>query len=585
MFFIPLCQLLHNTMEVSDFKKFSDIEHVLERPVTYLGPIGLVTSKVWSLSPITGKAVLTDLTFQPPLEQIVLETATNCLDNVERTRKKNEESGSKVPIGHIEYVITDTTVMMYNEGVGIPVEKHPLEKVYVPEMIFFNLRSSSNYNDKDQRTWAGSNGLGVKLSCIFSKFFEVEICDPVRHVCYKQRSEDNMRTVHPPIITPYAGSIASARVTYEPDFHRFQLEKFSSEMIQMFAWQAASSSWTAKIPVHFNGTVMNYHDVSKYASLYCPEDNKNFLVYQDDSVELCLLDTPEKGFQASWINSMYTKRGGSHVNETLKIFTTGVMEKLNKKQKLFDVRDVKKHLSLIISCKVINPQFKTQAKDEFSHPTPKICIPEKTVKKVEKWDFVKQMSLYADIKARGEDKPDKKRRDKKVIVAKMEQANLIGTDAPCVLILTEGDSAKTFALRYRAAIPRGHDLYSVFPLRGKGLNIRNATALQLSDNNELKAVRNMLNVAPGTDYSLDQNFATLTHKGGVMYMTDADVDGDHITGLGLNLLVTPILHWLIVTMLPDFSLPSLASPRRGSVSSSCPRKSSRIGYNNNLLTV
>ena len=273
----------------------------------------------------------------------------------------------------------------------------------------------------------------------------------------------------------------------------------------------------------------------RYASLYCAEDNKNFLVYQDESVELCLLDTPEKGFQVSFVNGMYTKRGGSHVNETLKVFSASALEKLNKKQKLFDVRDVKKHLSLIISCKVINPIFKTQSKEEFSHPVPKIAIPDKTVKKVEKWDFVKQLSMYADIKSRGEDKPEKKRKEKKIVVPKMEQANLIGTDAPCILILTEGDSAKTFALRYRAAVPRGDDLYSVFPLRGKGLNIRNATALQIGENPELRAVRNMLNVHPGTDYSKDENFTTLTHKGGVMYMTDADVDGDHISGLGLNL--------------------------------------------------
>jgi DNA topoisomerase-2 len=565
-------------MEVTDFKRYTDIEHVLERPVTYLGPVGLVTAKVWSIDPATDKAVFRDTVYQPPLEQLTLETGTNSVDNVARTHKKNEENArkneenaklnaerakqslvTKVPyipipmipaidVGKIEWLVTETEVSMYNEGLGIPVAMHPDTGVHVPELIFFHLRSSSNYNDAEARTWAGSNGLGVKLVAIWSVRSRIEITDPIRKLRYTQECENNMRTIHPPVITPYDGKTSSTRVTYTPDFARFQMEKFSPEMITMMAWQAASAAFTTQVPFTFNGVAQNYGDITRYAALYCPEDNNNFLTYEDDCVKLCLLDTPERGFQVSFVNGMYTKRGGSHVNETLKVFSAGPLEKLNKKQKLFDVRDVKKHLSLVISCKVINPVFKTQSKEEFSHPVPKILIPDKTVKKVEKWDFVKQLAAYADIKSRGEDKPEKKRKEKKIVdIPKMEQANLINTDAPCILILTEGDSAKTFALRYRAAkkvrlmvngVMReydGSDIYSIYPLRGKGLNIRNATAIQLRDNPELQAVRQMLNVFPGTNYATDENFASLSHKGGVLYATDADVDGDHITGLGLNL--------------------------------------------------
>lgn len=75
---------------------------------------------------------------------------------------------------------------MWNNGKGLPVEIHAKELVYVPEMIFGHLLTSSNYNDSEKKTTGGRNGYGAKLANIFSTQFVIETADGERRKKYKQ---------------------------------------------------------------------------------------------------------------------------------------------------------------------------------------------------------------------------------------------------------------------------------------------------------------------------------------------------------------------------------------------------------------
>ena len=105
----------------------------------------------------------TEILFPQGAERIFLEITSNAGDNAGRSMRKN------VDPGEIHITINETMVKVRNEGIPIPIEIHPTEKIYVPEMIFGNLLSGSNYNKKKSRTEAGVNGLGAKLTNIFSK--------------------------------------------------------------------------------------------------------------------------------------------------------------------------------------------------------------------------------------------------------------------------------------------------------------------------------------------------------------------------------------------------------------------------------
>ena len=512
----------------TSFKRLSDIEHVLLRSTMYVGSCITTPSTQWTLDPAHLKAIRKTMDYNPGLDQLMNETATNAYDNIPRSRNKG------VAPGVIDIVVDRRVVTVYNEGLGIPVEMHPTEKVFTPELIFFNLRTSSNYDDSADRTWAGLNGIGVTLVAILSDWMMIEIADPVRHLLYKQRCDKNLSRLSPPVITPYTGTKAYTKVSYEADFDRFGVKEYSDDMINVCAFNAASASFNTKVPITFNGVCFGFDSIEKFARLFA-DKVENFILFKDEHVELCLMDTPENSFQLGYVNTLLCKRGGVHVNDTLKLFTTTVLEKLNKKKQLFDVRDVKKHLSLIISCTVVNPVFNGQTKDELVKPTPKINIPQAMIKKVEKWSFVKQMALYSDLK--GQSSKEKKTKAVHITdVPEYECANLAGKaeSAKCTLILTEGLSAKTFALYYRDCFPNGADYFGVLPMRGKGVNVRNASAFQMSNNKELKAIRKIVGIKPGVDYADPEKRKELRY-GRVMYATDADTDGDHISGLGINL--------------------------------------------------
>ena len=116
----------------------------------------------------------------------------------------------------------------------------------------------------------------------------------------------------------------------------------------------------------------------------------------------------------------------------------------------------------------------------------------------------------------------------------------------CVLILCEGLSAKTYAVSgIQEGIDgkKGRDWFGIYPLRGKLLNVRNASIKSISGNKEITDVVQALGVRHGVDYTKEEHYNKLCY-GKVMIMTDSDVDGIHISSLIMN-----FFHYLFPTLL------------------------------------
>ncbi|NXS20837.1 TOP2A topoisomerase, partial [Mystacornis crossleyi] len=107
-----------------------------------------------------------DVTFVPGLYKIFDEILVNAADNKQRDKNM---SCIKVTID-----VENNTISVWNNGKGIPVVEHKVEKVYVPALIFGQLLTSSNYDDNEKKVTGGRNGYGAKLCNIFSKKFTVE---------------------------------------------------------------------------------------------------------------------------------------------------------------------------------------------------------------------------------------------------------------------------------------------------------------------------------------------------------------------------------------------------------------------------
>ena len=139
------------------------------RPDTYVGSCEKTEAQAWVYDKATDKLVQKTMSFVPGLYKIFDEILVNATDN--KVRDPTMVT-LRVDIDQAEGIIR-----VYNDGNGIPVEMHKEEQVYVPELIFGHLLTSSNYDDGEKKVTGGRNGYGAKLANIFSERFEVETAD------------------------------------------------------------------------------------------------------------------------------------------------------------------------------------------------------------------------------------------------------------------------------------------------------------------------------------------------------------------------------------------------------------------------
>ena len=176
-------------MSIEDtYKKYTQIEHVLARPGMYIGDITTCINDLWILNE-NNEMIFKSVQYNPGVYKIFDEIITNASDECQRNPN----------IKNIRVNIDKDTISIYNDGSGIPIEKHKEHNIYVVELIFGNLLSSSNYDDSKKRTTGGLNGLGAKLTNIYSTEFIVETVSNGQK--YIQTFRNNLSVIEPPIIT------------------------------------------------------------------------------------------------------------------------------------------------------------------------------------------------------------------------------------------------------------------------------------------------------------------------------------------------------------------------------------------------
>jgi DNA topoisomerase-2 len=117
----------------------------------------------------------------------------------------------------------------------VPVEIHKTEKVYVPELVFGHLLTSSNYDDKQKKVTGGRNGFGAKLANVFSKKFDIECADSKNRKLYRQTFKNNMSVKGEPVISEFpSDAFDYTCVSFEPDLKKFQMKQLDSEICSLF---------------------------------------------------------------------------------------------------------------------------------------------------------------------------------------------------------------------------------------------------------------------------------------------------------------------------------------------------------------
>lgn len=515
--------------EAEKYNKVSQREHILIRPDSYIGDVDPVSEELWIYSDKDKIMTKKKITYTPGLFKIYDEVLVNSRD-----ASVNDPSCDTIKV---EYNIDEGYISVYNNGdVGIPVEIHPEHKTLVPTMIFGELLTSSNYDDNEERTTGGKNGYGAKLANIYSTKFIVEVDDAKRRKRFIQTWKNNMEVTEEAKISKLPDKTrSSVKVTFYPDFKRFQIENLNNDHYNLFYRRAIDLAGTSdKMKIYFNNEKINIANFKNYIELYYKDSE----IYYDDSNDrwtVGVLYKPDAGGEVvSFVNGISTYRGGTHCNHvTDNIVKVLIEDYIKKKDKNIKISPtiVKENLLFFINSVIINPAFSSQTKDTLKTPVSKFGSkyePNQTfLKKLAKCGIVEQVIEFAKFKENSSlKKLDGKKQVKIAGIPKLEDANKAGTkeSSKCTLILTEGDSAKATAMAGLGVI--GRDYYGVFPLKGKPLNVREASTAQLLKNEEIKNIITILGLKLGEDYTSDEKFNTLRY-GHVMSLADQDsVTGD-----------------------------------------------------------
>jgi len=494
------------------YVKLTQTEHILRRPDTYVGAVEKTSASAWVLDD-DGTMRKRDVVYSPALVKLFDEILVNAADSYERDKSMKT----------IKVDVDARHVTVWNDGAAIPVKPHETEPCYVPELIFGHLLTGENYDDTQKRTCGGRNGYGAKLANVFSTKFEIDVCDGSKR--YVQVWERNMTAKRDPKITA-SSKKPYVKVSFWPDFARFGYDEFDADIIALMRRRthdiAAVIGKTVK--VQWCGTKIPA-SFKEYVKTFAPD-----AVCVDD-VAVAVNDDFD---QVSFVNAVATTRGGAHVNAVVDAVAKAVVDAAAKKKIVVKPAIVRTKMFVFVNAKVVNPTFDTQSKDYLTTKNHGVTIDPAFAKKAAAalMDVVlaetNARASLADSKALK--KTDGCKRARVSGIPKLTDANWAGTSksGSCTLILTEGDSAKSLAIAGLGVA--GRDAFGVFPLRGKLLNVRDAPAATIANNAEVSALKKILGLQTGKSY----DSASSLRYGHVMIMTDADVDGSHITGLVMN---------------------------------------------------
>ncbi|XP_060519505.1 DNA topoisomerase 2 isoform X2 [Cylas formicarius] len=552
------------------YQKKSQLEHILLRPDTYIGSVEKVKESMWLYDPQKNMMAQREIEYVPGLYKIFDEILVNAADNKQRDKKMD---CIKVEIRQAENEIS-----VWNNGQGIPVVMHKDEKMFVPTMIFGHLLTSSNYNDEEEKVTGGRNGYGAKLCNIFSERFVVETASKEYKRQFKQTWAANMTKTAEPKVKDFFGDDFT-KITFSPDLSKFKMERLDDDIVALMSRRAYDiAASTRGVKVFLNGQRLPIKGFKDYVDLFLKdredETGNNLKVVYEAANERweVAMTVSDHGFQQmSFVNSIATTKGGRHVDYVVDMIVKQLQEVLKKKNKggpAIKGFQVRNHLWVFVNCLIVNPTFDSQTKEnmtlQMKNFGSKCVLSEKFVTQMTKCGIVETVLSWAKFKAQNDlVKASAGRKQIKLKgVPKLEDANEAGTKngLRCTLILTEGDSAKSLAVSGLSVI--GRDYYGVFPLRGKLLNVREATHKQILENAEINNLVKIIGLQYKRKYNTPEDMKTLRY-GKVMIMTDQDQDGSHIKGLVINFIHYNWPELLRQNFLEEFITPIVKATKKG----------------------
>ena len=544
------------------YQQKTDKQHILDNPDTYIGSVENVDAEMWVYDDANQKISLKHIEYIPGLYKLFDEGIVNCRDHV--IRMIHSSLLDKKFVTYIDTEIAmDGTITMTNDGNGIDIAKHPENNMWIPEMIFGHLRTSTNYDKEEKKIVGGKNGFGFKLVLIWSTYGRIETIDHTRGLKYVQEFHNNLDKISPPIITKTTSSKTYTKVSFKPDYRRLGINGLTPDMLSLLKKRiydigAVTDHSVKKVKIQYNGQTIPVKNFQQYIDLYIGGKDESKRVYEmpDERWEYAVALSPTQEFvQISFVNGICTFKGGKHVDYISGQIIRKLCDYIEKKKKIkVNANSIKEQLILFLRCDVENPSFDSQTKDFMNTPSAKFgstCqVSDAFIEKVAKMGVMDTACSLTEAK---ENKLAKKTDGSKTKtirgIANFIDANNSGTalSKDCILILCEGLSAMSGIVSGLSAEDR--NTIGIYPLKGKLLNVRGEQVKKISENKEITDIKKILGLETGREYKTINDVFQHLRYGKIMIMTDQDLDGSHIKGLCINLFHS---EWASLIHIPGF---------------------------------
>lgn len=544
------------------YQQKTDKEHILANPDTYIGSVENVEADMWLFNKDSQKIIQKSVQYIPGLYKLFDEGIVNCRDHVVRMKQAiKDKKADSLPVSYIDIGIQDDgTITMTNDGNGIDVAMHPEYNIWIPELIFGHLRTSTNYNKNEKKIVGGKNGFGFKLVLIWSTEGSIETVDHIRGLKYTQTFSNNLDTINKPKVTkcknkPYT------KITFKPDYSRFGVDGLTPDMVNILIKRIydVAAVTEKNIKVKYNSQQVSVKTFQQYIDMYVGSKDETPRVFEDAENgrwEYAVALSPIHEFQqVSYVNGIHTSKGGKHVDYILQQITRKLSSYIEKKKKItVNSNSIKEQLILFLRCDIENPAFDSQTKDFMNTPSSKFgsscSVSDKFIEKVAKMGVMDAACAITEVKENKAAKKTDGTKSKNVRgIPKLIDANWAGTEKSkdCTIIFCEGDSAKAGIVSGLSSSDR--NIYGVYPMKGKIMNVRGETTKKIADNKEIADIKKILGLESGKTYKNIEQVHQSLRYGRVLFMTDQDLDGSHIKGLGVNLFQS---IWPSLSVIPGF---------------------------------
>ena len=535
-----------NLQIAQKYQRKTDKEHVLHNPGMYIGSTDIIESTLWVFDDETNKIVQKSIRYIPAMYKLFDEIIVNARDHVLRIIQLDHID--KKNVTYIEVAIDKETglITISNDGNGIDVVQHPTEKIWIPELIFAHLRSSTNYDKNEKKIVGGQNGIGSKAVFIWSTFAKIETVDHIRGLKYEQTFHKNLEKIDAPTIVkskvkPYT------KVSFLPDYARLGIKGLNDDMIALLKKRvydigAVTDHSVKKIKIEYNGGVIPVKNFQQYMDMYLG-DAKRIYEHTHERWEYAVALSEHGEFaQVSFVNGICTFKGGKHVDYILGQIVRKLVDYIEKKKKIkVNAASIKEQLILFLRCDIENPVFDSQTKECLNTPSNKFgsdcTVTDAFIEKVAKMGVMDMACQITETKEAGKSKKKMDGSKTKTVrgIPNFVDANYAGTEHSdkCILILAEGLSAMAGIVSGLKSEDR--NIIGIYPLKGKVLNVRGATRDILEKNRELTDLIKIIGLEIGHNYETLGDVHKRLRYGKIMIMTDQDLDGSHIKGLCINL--------------------------------------------------